>query len=178
MQRYYFFLIWPNIRRKKCHFSAKIVHFSLLFSFCYFDFAKFTPILPFFHPHPSAINQPTPTTYTPFQQPIFRYWKTLFLFYFPRHNATIFTSPSPYQLRTIYVGYTYDIAVKKQGTSNNSAIYQLQRSDLLTTPSRFHLSVSTFFVLGCQCAQRILPTQTKYNPRIDNNWQPICPELS
>ena len=70
------------------HFATSTLQNSLLF--CHF-----------FHPHPSAINQPKTITYIPFQQPIFRYWKILFLFYFPRYNATIFTSPSPYQLRTI-----------------------------------------------------------------------------
>ena len=41
MQRYYFFLIPPNILRKNCHFSVKKRYFSLLFRFCHFDFTKF-----------------------------------------------------------------------------------------------------------------------------------------
>ena len=107
MQRYYFFLTWPNIRRKKCHFSAKIVHFSLLFSFCYFDFAKSALVFDFFSSppfcHKSAKNNHLYTFSTTHFSPL----KNPFSFLLsPRHNATIFTSPSPYQLRTIYVGYT------------------------------------------------------------------------
>ena len=36
----------------------------------------------------------------------------------------------------------------------------------------------SIFVLGCQCASRILPTQTKYTPWIDDNWQLYWQQLS
>ena len=37
--------------------------------------------------------------------------------------------------------------------------------------------LSLHFVLSCQCAQRILSTQTKYTPWIDDNWQLNWPKL-
>ena len=96
------------------------------------------------------------------------------------HPCFAIFSPPPFCHKSTYSNHLYTFSTTHfsllknpfsflLSPSNNSATYQLQRSDLLTTPSRFHLSVSTFFVMGCQCAQRILSTQTKYNPRIDKN---------
>ena len=107
MQRYYFFLTWPNIRRKKCHFSAKIVHFSLLFSFCYFDFAKSALVFDFFSSPPFCHKSAKNNHLYTFSTTHFYLLKTL-VFSPSKSPFFIFcyALSITYHLRRIYVGYT------------------------------------------------------------------------
>ena len=110
MQRYYFFSKPPNNQQKKCHFSAKIVHFSLLFSFCYFDFAKFTLILPFFSSPPFCHKSTYSNHLYTFSTTYFSLLKNLFSLTAQPTNY----SEATYQLQALSA--------------------DLQQSDLLTTP--------------------------------------------